>query len=109
LQSLWDDEATSFLISKLNLSQIVQAVAVGDFHPPLYYCILHYWVALFGASEVAVRSLSVLFGVLVIPLIYVLGRRLFNEEAGLLANVTRATRKISALTSGHCVIARLLP
>jgi mannosyltransferase len=63
------------------LSQIVQA----DWHPPLYYWLLHYWVALFGTSEVAVRSLSVLFGALAIPVIYLLGRRLFNEEAGLLA------------------------
>jgi hypothetical protein len=38
---------------------------------------------LFGTSEVAVRLLSALFGVLAIPMIYLVGRELFNEEAGL--------------------------
>jgi mannosyltransferase len=52
---------------------------------PLYLFILHYWMAAFGTSEVAVRSLSVLFGVLAIPVIYLMGRRLFKEEVGLLA------------------------
>ena len=80
-QGFWVDEVTSVNISKMSLSQIVYA----DWHPPLYYWLLHYWVALFGISEVAVRSLSVLFGALAIPVIYLLGRRLFNEEAGLLA------------------------
>lgn len=72
------------LISKMSLSQIVQATG-ADVYPPLYYFILHYWVALFGTSEVAVRLLSVLFGVLAIPIIYLLGRLLFKEEVGLCA------------------------
>jgi len=85
VQSLWFDEAFSVWISKMSLSQIVPTVAGVDVHPPLYYFILHYWIALFGTSEVAVRLPSVLFGVLAIPVIYVLGRRLFTEEVGLLA------------------------
>jgi len=83
-QSIWWDEAFSVWISKQSLSQIVQTTAT-DVHPPLYYFILHYWIALFGTSEVAVRSLSVLFGVLAVPMIYAVGRQLFNEEAGLLS------------------------
>jgi mannosyltransferase len=83
-QSIWWDEAFSVSISKLSLSQIVQATGT-DVHPPLYYFILHYWIVLFGTSEVAVRSLSVLFGVLAIPMVYVLGRHLFDEEVGLVS------------------------
>ena len=79
-QSIWGDEAFSITVSNMSLPGIVQA---GD--SPLYHFALHYWIALFGTSEVAVRSLSVLFGVLAIPMIYVMGRRLFNEEVGLLA------------------------
>jgi mannosyltransferase len=85
VESLWYDETYSVFMSKMSLSGILQAIPGADPSPPLYLFILHYWMALFGASEVAVRSLSVLFGVLAIPVIYVLGRRLFNEEAGLLA------------------------
>ena len=85
VQSLWTDEAFSVWISNMSLSQIVQTAGAIDQHPPLYYFILHYWITLFGTSEVAVRLPSVLFGVLAIPVIYVLGRRLFKEEVGLLA------------------------
>ena len=81
-QSIWYDEAFSISLSKMSLSQMVQATA-ADVHPPFYYLILHYLVALFGTSAVAVRLLSVLFGVLAIPMIYVVGRQLFNKEAGL--------------------------
>jgi uncharacterized membrane protein len=82
-QSIWLDEAVSVLLSKLAVQQMVQATA-ADVHPPLYYFLLHYWVMIFGTSESAVRLLSVLFGVLAIPMTYMVGRQLFNEEAGLL-------------------------
>jgi mannosyltransferase len=81
-QSLWVDEAFSVWISKLAVPQVVQVTAV-DVHPPLYYVCLHYWMMVFGTSESVVRLLSALFGVLSIPMIYVIGRYLFNEEAGL--------------------------
>jgi uncharacterized membrane protein len=82
-QSIWFDEAVSVWASKLAVQQMVQATA-ADVHPPLYYFLLHYWVMIFGTSEFAVRLLSVLFGVLAIPMTYMVGRQLFNEEAGLL-------------------------
>jgi len=82
-QSLWYDEAFSVSLAKMNLPQMVQATAAEDVHPPFYYFLLHYWIIFFGTSESAVRLLSVLFGVLAIPMIYVLGRQLFNKEVGL--------------------------
>ena len=81
-ESIWLDEAFSVSISRLSVPQIVQAAA-PDVHPPLYYFLLHYWMMVFGTSESAVRLPSVLFGVLAIPMIYLVGRQLFNKEAGL--------------------------
>jgi mannosyltransferase len=81
-EGVWLDEAYSVWISSLSVPQIVQAAA-PDVHPPLYYFLLHYWIMVFGTSESAVRLLSVLCGVLAIPMIYVVGRQLFNREAGL--------------------------
>ena len=83
-QSIWLDEAFSVRISQLPVLQMVLATA-GDVHPPFYYFLLHYWIMVFGTSESAVRLLSVLFGVLSIPMIYIVGRQLFNKEAGLVA------------------------
>lgn len=80
-QSIWLDEAWSIWMSKMSLSQIV---TTPENSPPLYYLALHFWVRLFGTSAVTVRFLSVLFGVLAIPMIYLVGRQLVNEEVGLL-------------------------
>jgi mannosyltransferase len=83
-QSIWTDEAFSVALAKMTLPQMVQATA-ADVHPPLYYFLLHHWTIVFGTSASAVRLLSVLFGVLAIPMIYVVGRQLFNKEVGLVA------------------------
>jgi mannosyltransferase len=83
-QSLGADDTWSVWVSKLSLHGIVQTTA-ADVHPPLYYFLLHYWMAYFGTSELAVKLLSVVFGVLAIIVVYSLGRQLFDERAGLVA------------------------
>jgi uncharacterized membrane protein len=51
---------------------------------PLYYFLLRGWIALAGTSEYAARFLPLIFGVLCVPLVYVLGQRLFDRPTGLL-------------------------
>ncbi|MCX7955746.1 MAG: hypothetical protein N2593_01380 [Patescibacteria group bacterium] len=60
IQSLWRDEAFSYLISKKNIIEILFLTA-KDFNPPLYYIILHFWIKIFGYSEIVLRSLSLIF------------------------------------------------
>lgn len=55
VQSLWRDEAFSVLAAKESLLFIVTKLG---FEPPVYYTMLHYWIKIFGTSELAVRSLS---------------------------------------------------
>jgi len=83
-ESLWGDESYSFGVAKVGVEWIAH-LAAADVHPPLYYYILHLGIKLFGTSEFAVRFPSLIFGVLAIPMIYLLGRRLFNEEVGLIS------------------------
>lgn len=59
-QSLWRDEAFSYLLAKKNLFEIVFLTA-KDFNPPLYYFLLHFWMKIFGASEIALRLPSLIF------------------------------------------------
>jgi hypothetical protein len=54
-QSVWRDEAFSVLMALRPVSFIVSHVS---FEPPLYYLLLHFWIKLFGQSEIALRSLS---------------------------------------------------
>lgn len=55
-------------------------------HPPLYYLMLHLWTTkAFGASEAAVRALSILFSVLFLVIVYRLLRRLVSVMIALAA------------------------
>ena len=81
-QSLWVDEAMSVVFAARPLPELFHLLVTDDIHPPLYPVLLHYWMLIAGNSEFAVRLPSVLFGILLIPLIYVTGRRL-ESIAGL--------------------------
>lgn len=58
---------------------------VLDGHPPLYYYLLHFWIGLTGQAEVSFRILSVLAGVLLVPVAWVSARRWSNRRAALLS------------------------
>jgi mannosyltransferase len=81
---LWLDEALSVNIAKAPLGDIA-GLLERDGHPPLYYWMLHGWIELFGDGPVAVRSLSAVFGLIAIGLVFVLGRRLGGPALGLVA------------------------
>lgn len=83
-QSLWYDEGYSVYLAGKDLAQLTFETA-QDIQPPLYYYLLHFWLALFGQSEQAVRGLSVLFGWLSVPMFYLLGKKMFSSVTGLLA------------------------
>jgi len=83
-QSLWSDEGNSVALAQAGLGEIASRTAL-DIHPPLYYWLLHGWMRLFGDSEIAVRSLSVVASVLLVAVVYQLGARLFDVRVGFLA------------------------
>ncbi|MFH1928703.1 MAG: glycosyltransferase family 39 protein [Chloroflexota bacterium] len=83
-QSLWNDEGTTVQLVGADLGTITR-LAASDIHPPLYYYALHFWVAIFGTSEFAARSLSALLGTVLVALVYLLGRRLYDSRTGILA------------------------
>lgn len=58
-QSLWRDEAFTYFMSKQPFFKIISSTAL-DFNPPFYYFIMKLWMILFGSSEVALRSFSLI-------------------------------------------------
>jgi len=83
-QSFWNDEGNSARLSERTLDLIIEGTA-SDIHPPAYYILLHYWRAIFGQSEFALRSLSVVAGLALAAFTYRLGCALFGESTGVLA------------------------
>lgn len=72
--SIWFDEAFSAYIVRFSFAEILEFTA-ADVHPPMYYWALKVWTELFGTTEAAFRSLSVLFGGLSVAGAFLLARR----------------------------------
>lgn len=87
---LWLDEAFSVWAANLSVGDMLQWIVKIDQHPPLYYLLLHYWVALNGDTPYHARLLSVLFGTGTIPIIYLIGKRMSGAIMGLTAAVILA-------------------
>jgi hypothetical protein len=72
---LWLDEALTVDISRLPISQIPHALRL-DGAPPLFYFLLHFWMLPFGTSNLAVRSLSGVIGLVNLPLAFLAGEKI---------------------------------
>ncbi|MEO7556180.1 MAG: glycosyltransferase family 39 protein [Acidimicrobiales bacterium] len=78
---LWLDEALSVDIARLPIGDIPAALR-HDGHPPLYYLLLHGWMAVFGEGATAVRALSGALAVATLPLAWLAGRRVAGVAGG---------------------------
>jgi uncharacterized membrane protein len=77
-QSLWLDEAAQAEMSTKSVSYIWDGRG-GDFHPPLYYFISHFWLQL-GKSEIWLRLPSVIFSVLTVYVVYLLAKKISSGK-----------------------------
>jgi len=82
----WMDEAITVGISSHSLNAI-PGILRHDGSPPLFYLVLHFWIAWFGNSEAAAHALSLLFGLLCIPAGMWAGWSLFGRRTGLYAAI----------------------
>ena len=63
----------------------------------LYYILLHFWSEVFGLSVVALRSLSVVFALAGLTLVFAVGRELFDDGTGLAASAVWAFCPLSTV------------
>lgn len=93
-RALWYDEAFAVLYAEKSFAEMwygtvtqVQGAA-ADVHPLFYYSLLHGWMSAVGESVLAVRFLSVLYGVATVAVVYRLAREWMpgrSEKVALLA------------------------
>lgn len=90
-QSFWLDEVDAIRFARGDLRALLGMFVRTGENGPLYFLILRPWTGAVGTTEFAVRYLSLLAGVLSVPLAWAVGTRLFDRRTGLLA---------AALTAG---------
>jgi mannosyltransferase len=84
LQSYHHDEAiTAMRVLSGSFGEMLHMVKVSESNPPLYYALSWVWAQAFGTGEVALRSLTALFGAATVPVGYLIGRQLASRRAGL--------------------------
>ena len=104
-KNLWLDEAASWFTARQSLPALVADTA-SDVHPPLYYLALKLWMAAFGDSATALRSLSLVCGVAGVLLTFRLASRFVPIAVAYVAALWYALSPISVFFSQE---ARMYP
>ena len=81
---LWLDEANTVLVTSQPLGAMLAELRATDVHPPLFYLLVGVTLQL-SWSELGLRALPYLFGVIAIPLVWLVARDLAGRWAGLTA------------------------
>ena len=84
-QSYWLDESQAAHELGLPFGSMLSAWSAAEWNPPLYLILAWPWAHVFGTGEGALRSLSALLGIGLVPLLYACGRELVSRQAGLVA------------------------
>jgi mannosyltransferase len=85
----WIDEGISVGIGSHGFLDIPGVLRL-DGSPPLYYLLLHVWMAIFGDGQATTHVLSLGFALLAIPVAYWAGAGMFGRRAGLCAAILAA-------------------
>ncbi len=84
-QGFWFDEGNTAQEVSFTPGAMLTLLKHYESTPPLYYAIAWVWSRVFGDTEVGLRSLSALFGVLTVPVAFGAASRLVSRRAGLIA------------------------
>jgi len=84
-ESLWTDEMLSVDHARQSsVHEVIEHVRAKEAAPPLHYVFLHYWIMIFGDSDVSVRIPSAIFSIASIILLYVIIKLFFSERTALI-------------------------
>ena len=90
-QGLWFDEAYTVMLVKLPFASMLRTIPKTESTPYLYYVLAWPWTRLFGAGAAGIRSLSALFGILVVPVAYLAAETLLDSRRAAVAVAMLAT------------------
>jgi len=84
IKIIWYDEAYSSYFAQHGLGDVVRLSGV-DSTPMFFYLLLWVWQKIAGLSVVLLALLPFVFSVAAIPVVYLLGKQIFNHKTGLWA------------------------
>jgi uncharacterized membrane protein len=76
-RALWLDEAFSAWFSDRSFTYLWHELPTYEAHPPFFYSVLKAWRTIVGPGHSAMRGLSVLFGMLTVPVVMAIA---FEQE-----------------------------
>lgn len=82
--SLRLDESQSLWQTSHSMNELLNSLS-RNVHVPFYHTTIHYWQILWGNGVLAGRAYSLIFFLASIILMYIAGKKIFNEYTGLLA------------------------
>lgn len=83
-QELRGDSAFSYIVANRPLPDILTfLIRGGEPHPPLHFFLMNWSLNYTGLSEYSIRTIGVLATLLMLPALYIIGRRLINGRFGL--------------------------
>ncbi len=112
-ESYWYDEVVTVEVARS--AQVIATLKTMDAsRAPLHPLLLHVWISWFGEGEGATRSLSALFGLVTVAVVFAIGWKIGGWSAGcwamtfaalspLLVQYDRETRMYSLLTMLTCL------
>ena len=104
---MWFDEIYTTWAARGGFAKVFDNMA-RDVHPPLHTLLVSAWVSLGGESTAWLRTLSVLFGLATIVVVFLLARAAFGRRAGLVAAALLALHPVHAYFSQESRVYALL-
>jgi hypothetical protein len=90
-RSFWVDEVLTFWRAQMPTVDALLTDLASTPFPPLYYVLLWGWTRIWGVSELSVRALPLIFGVVTIPATYLVWAGLIGRNRALWATALLST------------------
>ena len=77
---LWTDELYSYYFAnQKSMINVCKTLFLEDFHVPFYYILLHYWIKIFGNTDITMRLMGCILTTMCIPVSFYIVKNFFNK------------------------------